>query len=72
MTDWIVRRWKRFGHDRLYASTPGGTDLGYLDVASGRFHSDDLSNLPLLRRAIEEHLDTNEPSSCRNSPAPRQ
>lgn len=72
MTDWIVRRWKRFGHDRLYASTPGGTGLGYLDVASGRFHSDDLSNLPLLRRAIEEHLDTNEPSSCRNSPAPRQ
>lgn len=72
MTDWIVRRWKRFGHDRLYASTPGGTDLGYLDMASGRFHSDDLSNLPLLRKAIEEHLGTNEAPSSRSSPVARQ
>lgn len=72
VTDWIVRRWKRFGHDRLYASTPGGTDLGYLDVASGRFHSDDLSNLPLLRRAIEEHLGTNEAPYSRSSPVARQ
>ena len=55
MTEWIVRRWARFGHDRLYASTPGGTDLGYLDLATGRYHSDDMSNLPLLRRAIEDH-----------------
>lgn len=61
MTDWIVRRWTRFGHDRLYASTPGGTDLGYLDLATGRFHSDDLTNLPLLRKAIEDHLGTREP-----------
>ena len=69
MTDWIVRRWKRFGHDRLYASTPGGTDLGYLDMSTGRYHSDDLSNLPLLRRAIEEHLGANEPQLPRRSPA---
>ncbi|WP_309230362.1 MULTISPECIES: nuclease-related domain-containing protein [unclassified Dietzia] len=56
MTEWIVRRWVRFGHDRLYAATPGGTDLGYLDLATGRYHSDDLSNLPLLRKAIEDHM----------------
>ena len=56
MTEWIVRRWSRFGHDRLYAATPGGTDLGYLDLATGRYHSDDLANLPLLRKAIEDHL----------------
>jgi hypothetical protein len=56
VTEWIVRRWARFGHDRLYAATPGGTDLGYLDLATGRFHSDDLSNLPLLRRAVGEHF----------------
>ena len=37
MTEWIVRRWSRFGHDRVYAATPGGTDLGYLDLATGRF-----------------------------------
>ena len=55
MTEWVVRRWRRYGHDRLYAATPGGTDLGYLDLATGRYHSDDLSNLPLLRKAIEDH-----------------
>lgn len=55
MTEWIVRRWSRFGHDRVYAATPGGTDLGYLDLATGRYHSDDLANLPLLRKAIEDH-----------------
>ena len=55
MTEWIVRRWKRYGHDRLYAATPGGTDLGYLDLRTGRYHSDELANLPLLRKAIEDH-----------------
>lgn len=55
MAEWIVRRWARFGHDRLYASTPGGTDLGYLALATGRYHSDNMSNLPLLRKAIEDH-----------------
>lgn len=44
---WIVRRWAWYGHERLYAETPGGTALGYLDLKTGRFHSDDPSNLPL-------------------------
>lgn len=56
MTDWIVRRWARYGHVRLYAETPGGTALGYYDVTTERFHSDDHANLPLLRRAIADHL----------------
>lgn len=55
MTEWIIRRWRRYGHDRLYAATPGGTDLGYLDLSTGRYYTDDLSNLPLLRKAIEDH-----------------
>ena len=55
MTDWVVRRWARYGHERLYAETPGGTALGYLDIKTGRFHADDLTNLPLLERAIAEH-----------------
>lgn len=67
MTAWIVRRWARFGHDRLYAATPGGTDLGYLDLATGRFHSDDMSNLPLLRAAIAEHFGEQAPRP--NAPA---
>jgi Nuclease-related domain len=61
VTDWIVRRWARYGHQRLYAETPGGTALGYLDVKTGRYHSDDLSNLPLLEKAIGDHLAGTEP-----------
>lgn len=56
MTEWIVRRWARYGHERLYAETPGGTALGYYDLKTGRYHSDDLSNLPLLEKAIADHL----------------
>jgi hypothetical protein len=56
MTDWIVRRWARYGHERLYAETPAGTALGYLDLKTGRYHSDDITNRPLLERAISDHL----------------
>lgn len=34
----------------------GGTALGYLDLKTGRYHSDDISNLPLLEKAISDHL----------------
>lgn len=67
-TEWIVRRWARHGQVRLYAATPGGTDLGYLDLVSGRFHSDDMSNLPLLRKAIGDHLEAQERRQCGQSP----
>ena len=74
MTEWNVRRWRRYGHDRLYASTPGGTDLGYLDLTTGRYRSDDMSNLPLLRRAIEDHFAAQRPphqgSGTTPAPAP--
>ncbi len=56
MTEWVVRRWARYGHERLYAETPGGTALGYLDLKTGRYHSDDPTNLPLLEKAIGDHL----------------
>lgn len=56
MTNWVVRRWARYGHERLYAETPGGTALGYLDLTTGLFHSDDVANLPLLEQAVRDHL----------------
>lgn len=56
MTDWVVRRWARYGHERLYAETAGGTALGYFDLKSGSFHCDDASNLPLLMKAVGDHL----------------
>jgi hypothetical protein len=58
VTDWNIRRWKRYGHDRVYAETPGGTTLGYLDLKTNRLHADDVSNLPILQAAIAEHLAT--------------
>lgn len=56
MVDWVVHRWARYGHERLYAETPGRTALGYFDLKTGRYHSDDVSNLPLLEKAISDHL----------------
>ena len=56
MTDWIVQRWARYGKERLYAETPGGTALGYFNVKTGRYHSDDITNLPLLERAVSDYL----------------
>jgi len=51
VTDWIVRRWARYGNERLYAETPGGTALGYLDLRTGRYHSDEsLSSLLCMSR----------------------
>lgn len=61
MTDWIVRRWARYGRERLYAETPGGTALGYLDLQTGRYHCDDLANLPLLEKAVSDHLAAKQP-----------
>ena len=73
MTEWIIRRWSRYGHERLYAETPGGTPLGYLDLKTGRYHSDDLSNLPLLEKAIGHHRGSDAlgtPSVLPGAPAP--
>lgn len=30
-----VTRWKRYGHDRLYANLPDGTAVGWVDVKTG-------------------------------------
>lgn len=58
MAEWTVRRWARYGHERLYAASPDGTTLGYLDLKTGQYHSDNLGNLPLLETVIGDHLAT--------------
>ncbi|MGV9239647.1 hypothetical protein [Streptomyces nigra] len=30
-----VTRWKRYGHDRLYANLPDGTAVGWADITTG-------------------------------------
>lgn len=67
MTDWIVRRWARFGHERLYVGLSDGTSIGYLDLKTGQLHADDPANLCLLELAVAEHIDT--PSAPPTSPA---
>lgn len=56
MSDWVVRRWARYGHERLYAETSDGAKLGHLDLKTGLYHADDPSTLPLLQEAIGQHL----------------
>src|SRR6185312_13324595 len=56
MSDWVVNRWKRYGHDRLYAETPGGTRLGYLDLKSNELHPAESGDLALLTAAVAGHL----------------
>jgi hypothetical protein len=34
----VVRRWRRYGHDRLYASLADGTKAGFIDVPTGDVH----------------------------------
>jgi hypothetical protein len=57
VTQWVVRPWARYGQKRLYATTPGGTDLGYFDVNTGQWHCDDPADLPLLQRAVADYQD---------------
>lgn len=54
--DWVVRRWRRYGHDRLYAETPVGARLGYLDMKTGELHPSHPDNLALLTTAVTSYL----------------
>lgn len=35
MTDVVINRWKRYGHDRAYAAHIDGTALGWMDLKTG-------------------------------------
>ncbi|MGH8890632.1 MAG: nuclease-related domain-containing protein [Acidothermaceae bacterium] len=61
MTDWVLGRWTRYGQDRLYAKTPGGTQLGYLDLKTKLLHPEQPSDLPILEAAVAGYLDTLQP-----------
>jgi hypothetical protein len=61
MTGWVLNHWKRYGHDRLYAQTPGGTALGYLDMKTRELHPAEPSDLPLLTAAVASYLNPTSP-----------
>lgn len=43
-----VTRWKRYGHDRLYANLPDGTSVGWADVTTG--------DITVLRTAYRDEV----------------
>ena len=63
----VVKRWKRFGHDRLYVAGSGGEQIGWSDLKTGRLHAASPGNLPLLSQAV---ADWNAESSGEPPPTP--
>lgn len=51
--DLVVRRWTKYGHDRLYVSTPEGTKVGWLDVKTGQVTIESPEHEEDCRRALE-------------------
>ncbi len=56
-----ISRWKRFGHDRVYANAEAGGALAYIDIATGEFvamsHSVSRDEIePLLRAWLQADL----------------
>lgn len=51
--DLIVKRWKRYGKDRLYVNTASGQSLGYLDRITGDLHTEPGIDPEVVRAAAE-------------------
>ena len=52
MTELLVKRWVRYGHDRLYVQTAEGVRLGYWDSKTGVAHVYDESHRPAFEQAL--------------------
>lgn len=50
-----VRRWRRFGQDRLYVSLANGTPVGCLDLRTGRTTLDRWDLKTAFERAVADH-----------------
>lgn len=48
-----IRRWRRYGHDRLYVKS-GGSDLGWVDLKDDRVHAADGDKHDVLRSVLAE------------------
>ncbi|MGA9749939.1 MAG: nuclease-related domain-containing protein [Nocardioides sp.] len=51
--DLVVNRWKRYGKDRLYATLPDETKVGFWDLLTGEAHPESPEYLPALQTAFE-------------------
>lgn len=52
----MVKRWARYGHDRLYVQTSEGASLGYLDNRTGTCVVSDENSRAAFHAAIAAHL----------------
>ncbi|MHC5557382.1 nuclease-related domain-containing protein [Kocuria sp. U4B] len=48
----VVKRWRRYGHDRLYVAHPGGVKLGWWDLVTDEPHPEAPQFLPVLVEAV--------------------
>ncbi|MCG2797621.1 MAG: NERD domain-containing protein [Cellulomonas sp.] len=51
-----VRRWRRYGADRLYVVAPTGEPMGSVDLTSGQVDVLDVEDEDTVRRAAQEYL----------------
>ena len=53
MGEWEVRRWRRYGKDRLYVQDGDGVAVGWRDLLTGEDHLDLPSRISEFRSAVE-------------------
>jgi hypothetical protein len=49
----VVKRWRRYGNDRLYVSAPNEVTIGWWDLTTDESHPETPDDLPVLTTAVE-------------------
>lgn len=67
---WTVKRWRRYGKDRLYVELRDGTKVGYWDLATGTAHPGTPGDEAILLRAVADWKDVQQDRPVPSAPAP--
>ncbi|MEV0320815.1 nuclease-related domain-containing protein [Streptomyces sp. NPDC050658] len=65
-----VSPWKRYGHDRLYVSLPGGKSVAWLDRRNGELHILVEEYRSQAQSALSSYLEGKEPMRATAAPRP--
>lgn len=63
VSDPVVRRWARYGHDRLYVTTPDGSNLGFYDLKTGASHLQDEQCRSAFEASVARYLTSGHPTT---------
>ncbi|MEV8515940.1 hypothetical protein [Dactylosporangium sp. NPDC051484] len=63
MEELTVTRWRKYGKDRLYVSTPGGTRVGWHDLLSGETHVEATADRDTVMAAIAHWRENASPTA---------